>query len=163
MLHRRNLIVRNFKIWNWFKEIFFWFFLNFECVFGFLLVFEQKHVLRHKCAVLLFTFFWSFFFWKYDSFVAKFLILTFQCIPDCDKLLINLTMSYCLKLWCSPKRKWCKCFVSKRYFPNVIFLISKVERRDWICERNNFVSKSMCKAFCSQKLRCRKDLKLIWD
>jgi len=25
-------------------------------------------------------------------------------------------------------------------------LISKVERRDWICERNNFVSKSMCKS-----------------
>ena len=39
------------------KEIFFFdFFLIFECVFGILLVFEQKHVLKHKCAVLLFRF-----------------------------------------------------------------------------------------------------------
>jgi len=76
---------------------------------GFLLIFEQKRVLGHKCAVLLFYVLLKVL--KYDSFVAKFLILTFQCIPDCDKLLINLIMSYCLKLWCSPKRKWCKCFI----------------------------------------------------
>jgi len=42
-------------------------------------------------------------------------------------------------------------FCLKRYFPKVIFLISEVERRDWICEKNNFVSKSMCRGFCSQK------------
>ena len=100
------------------KKYFFWFFLNFECVFGILLIFEQKHVLRHKCAVLLCL--------KYDSFVAKFLILTFQCIPDCDKLLINLIMSYCLKLWCSPK-KMVQMFYLKRYFPNVIFLFLKLK------------------------------------
>jgi len=44
---------------------FFLFFLNFECVFGFLLIFEQKHVLRHKCAI-----FEVFEVVKYDSFVA---------------------------------------------------------------------------------------------
>ncbi len=41
--------------------------------------------------------------------------------------------------------------LSKTLFSECYFLISKVERRDWICERNNFVSKSMCKAFYSQK------------
>ena len=33
----------------------------------------------------------------------------------------------------------------------MLFLISKIERRDWICEKEQFVSKSVCKAFCSQK------------
>ena len=57
MLRRRNLVVRNFKVEiDLRKEIFFGFF-DFEYVFGFLLIFEQKHVLRHKCAILLFTFF----------------------------------------------------------------------------------------------------------
>ena len=93
-----KLVVRNFKVEiDLRKEIFFWFFLNFECVFGFLLVFEQKHVLRHKCAVLLF-FLRSSEVFEIWFFCSLNLILTFQCIPDCDKLLINLIMSYCLKL-----------------------------------------------------------------
>ncbi len=50
---------------NFKKKVFFLVFLNFECVFGILLVFEQKYVLRHKCAVLL-----IFEVLKYDSFVA---------------------------------------------------------------------------------------------
>jgi len=55
MLHRRNLVVRNFKVEiDLRKEIFFLVFFDFEYVFGFLLIFEQKHVLRHKCAILLF-------------------------------------------------------------------------------------------------------------
>ena len=66
MLHRRNLVVRNFKVEiDLRKEIFFLVFFDFECVFGFLLGFEQKHVLRHKCAI-----FEVFEVVKYDSFVA---------------------------------------------------------------------------------------------
>ncbi len=49
--------------------------------------------------------------------------------------------------------------LSKTLFSECYFLISKVERRDWICERNNFVSKSMCKAFCWSKIEVSEGLK----
>jgi hypothetical protein len=119
MLHRRNLIVEKIlKFEIDLKGIFFWFFLNFEYVFfGFFLIFEQKYVLRHKCAVLLF--FEDFEIWFFCSLNLN---SNISMIPDCDKLLINLTMSYCLKLWCSPKRKWCKCFYVKTLFLKFLFL-----------------------------------------
>ncbi len=125
MLHRRNLVVRNFKVEiDLRKEIFFWVFsLNFECVFGFLLIFEQKHVLRHKCAILLFTFFWSFEIW---FFCILNLILTFQCIPDCE-LLINLIMSCCFEAVMFSKKKMVQVFYLKTLFSECYFLFLKLK------------------------------------
>jgi hypothetical protein len=56
MLHRRNLVVRNFKVEiDLRKELFFLVFFYFECVFGFLLIFEQKAC--SKAQVCNFTFY----------------------------------------------------------------------------------------------------------
>ncbi len=75
------------------------------------------------------------------------------------KLLINLIMSCCLKLWCSPKRNGANV-LSKTLFSECYFLLKKW-KEGLDLRKEQFVIKSMCKAFCSQKLRCRKDLKLL--
>jgi hypothetical protein len=41
----------------------------------------------------------------------------------------------------------------------MLFLISKIERRDWICERNNLLLNLCAKALCSQKVEVSEGLK----
>ncbi len=135
MLHRRNLVVRNFKVEIDFKKYFFWFFFEFWVCFWIFVDFWTKAC--SNAQVCGFTFYVLLEFWNLVLCSLN-LILTFQCIPDCDKLLINLIMS-CFFFWrCDVLQKENGANVlSKMLFSECYFLFLKLKGGAGFAKRNN--------------------------